>query len=385
MTQVFGATPEPATAVVQRKTSLYGAASGAEQSPPGMLRPAEDPPAGSAFGAGAVVPKVSGDPNQPAYLRGPVALPPELLAAMRDDVGGVPNARPPSGASRFGWGLLIIGGVFLAGVLAYPAWRDRNADMPAAAVTAKDEAAALLRRDDEGTRATAIESLKRLIASHPKYVEARAELLVALCLRLGELQAESEGLRLRAEQIQREMGVLPPDSLELVARGEELTEVSRLGVPLKADVTRLRDEVDALASTLEPAPEVEPAPALAARVKARALHAAVRASPDALALAERLRNVESAPKVWSTLARAEFVLSSGSPPSSVEQSKQDLEALRDADGTLLRAHVLGARMALRQDDKASARSLLDVVQALNPSHDVARKLLKQLDASGSRP
>ncbi|WP_052351044.1 hypothetical protein [Myxococcus stipitatus] len=372
-TQLFGAAaPEPA----QRKTSLYGGASGAEQPLPRVLLPVDESPIGS--------PKASSD-KQPAYLRGPVSLPPELLAASRDSAQDAPGAKPANRASPIVWGLLVVGGVLLAGVLAYPAWRDRDANMPTAAVTAKDEAAALLRRDDEVTRATAIDSLKRLTVAHPKYVEARAELLVALSLRLGELQAEVEGLRLRAEQLQREMGTLEPDSLELVARAEELSEATRLGGPLKADLTRLRDEVDALAATLEPAPEVEPTPALVARVKARALHAAVRASPDALALAERLRNVESAPKVWSTLARAEYVLSSGSPPTSVEQSKKDLEALREADGTLLRAHVLGARMALRQEDKASARSLLDVVHALNPNHEVARKLLKQLEAHGSKP
>ncbi|WP_342374144.1 hypothetical protein NVS55_22385 [Myxococcus stipitatus] len=372
-TQLFGAVPsEPA----QRKTSLYGASSSAEQPAPSVLLPADESPTGT--------PKAISE-KQPAYLRGPVSLPPELLAASRDSAQGAPDAQPANRATSFVWGLLVVGGILLAGVLAYPAWRDRDANMPTAAVTAKDEAAALLRRDDEVTRATAIDTLKRLTVAHPKYVEARAELLVALSLRLGEHQAEVEGLRLRAEQLQREMGTLAPDSLELVARAEELSEVTRLGGPLKADLTKLRDEVDALAATLEPAPEVEPTPALVARVKARALHAAVRASPDALALAERLRNVESTPKVWSTLARAEYVLSSGSPPTSIEQSKKDLEALREADGTLLRAHVLGARMALRQDDTASARSLLDVVHALNPNHDVARKLLKQLDARGPKP
>jgi uncharacterized protein HemY len=85
------------------------------------------------------------------------------------------------------------------------------------------------------------------------------------------------------------------------------------------------------------------------------------------------------------VARAEYVLSSGSPPESVAQSVSELEALRQADGTLLRPYVLAARLALRQKDPAAARSLLDDVLALNKNHELARKLLEQVSTSAPRP
>ncbi|NTX62266.1 zinc-ribbon domain-containing protein [Myxococcus sp. CA051A] len=376
------------SAPVERKTTLYGAALG-PGAPSGSVRlPPEDMSGVGTFGAGASL--GASEPRTPSSRRVPVSLPPELLAAGRDD-SEFPGMAPSSRSSRLWLGLLVAAGVLLAGVLAYPAWRDRNANMPADAVADKDRAAALLRRDDATSRDQAIKTLRGLTTVHPKYTEARAELVGALSLRLGELQAQAERLRMRSEYLQREIEILTRtrESVDWESRvnvlRESTAEVVQLSGPLRVEVDTLRKEVDVLASELEAAPEVEPAPALAARVKALALHAGVTAAPDALALAERLRNVESAPKIWSTVAKAEYVLSSGSPPDSVAQSVSELEALRQADGTLLRAHVLGARLALRQKKPEAARSLLDEVIALNPNHELARKLLEQLDATGFQP
>ncbi|NTX13648.1 hypothetical protein HUA76_22835 [Myxococcus sp. CA056] len=376
------------SAPVERKTTLYGAALGPGAQSGSVRLPPEDMSGVGTFGAGASL--GASEPRTPSSRRVPVSLPPELLAAGRDD-SEFPGMASSSRSSRLWLGLLVAAGVLLAGVLAYPAWRDRNANMPADAVADKDRAAALLRRDDATSRDQAIKTLRGLTTVHPKYTEARAELVGALSLRLGELQAQAERLRMRSEYLQREIEILTRtrESVDWESRvnvlRESTAEVVQLSGPLRVEVDTLRKEVDVLASELEAAPEVEPAPALAARVKALALHAGVTAAPDALALAERLRNVESAPKIWSTVAKAEYVLSSGSPPDSVAQSVSELEALRQADGTLLRAHVLGARLALRQKKPEAARSLLDEVIALNPNHELARKLLEQLDATGFQP
>ncbi|WP_255203293.1 hypothetical protein [Myxococcus sp. AM011] len=381
-TQSFGAVDSDASPVA-RKTSLYGAP---QDSDGGVRLPPEELPGIGAFGAQGP----SGSSASPSPRRPSVSLPPELLAAGRDRPES-PGLEPSSSASRLWIGLLVGAGVLLAGVLAYPAWRDRDANMPAAAVADKDRAVASLRKDDAVSRDQAIASLRALTATHPKYTEAQAELVGALSLRLGELQAEADRLRMRNEHVQREISAyqknqLPVDWPSRVnVLQEESDGLARVSAPLRTEVDKLRKELDVLAAALKAAPEVEPAPALAARVKALALHAGVTAAPDALALAERLRNVESAPKIWSTVARAEYVLSSGSPPDSVAQSANELERLRQADGTLLRAHVLGARLALRMKDPKMARSLLDEVRALNPNHELARKLLEQLDKGGFQP
>ncbi|MCP3060177.1 hypothetical protein LXT21_15440 [Myxococcus sp. K38C18041901] len=369
---------------VNRKTSVYGAATDAESR--GVnLPPVELPGLGALAAAGGPGPSAS----EPAYRRGGVSLPPELLSANRESADLA--ASEPASSSRLWMGLLVAAGVLLAGVLAYPAWKNRDVDMPATAVTEKERASVLLRRDDASSRDQAIQSLKALTATHPKYTEAQAELVVALSLRLGELQAEAERLRNQGEILQRDIDnrATAQATVDWESRVNALKaqreDVIKAGGPLRIEIDRLRKEVDVLAEALEAAPEVEPTPALAARVKARALHAGVTAAPDALALAERLRNVEGAPKAWSTVARAEYVLSSGSPPDSVAQSVAELEALRQADGTLLRPYVLGARLALRQKDPAAARSLLDDVLALNKNHELARKLLEQVSASASQP
>ena len=123
---------------------------------------------------------------------------------------------------------------------------------------------------------------------------------------------------------------------------------------------------------------------MVARVKAQAVHAGVQGNPQAIALAERLRQVESPPH-WSTLTRVEYGLNAPSPLSALPELAQALEQVREQDKTFLRAYVLGARLALRLKNPATARSLLDTVVALNPNHELARKLQSQAAASAPTP
>lgn len=406
-TQAFGAVPAIPPVVT---TQAYGAVSaepagqgasartGASGDAPGLQLPPE--PVGSetllpfgpnAQGPAAVEP-VAG-PGSPSR-REAVQLPPELLAAARSPSSpgmSIETGSTPGGRERLWLILVIAAGLVLAAVLAYPAWRDRNADMPAAAVEDKDRAAALLRRDDTASREQAIQRLRTLTASHPRYVEAQAELAVAVTLRLSDLQADADRLQARADTLNREK-LAARDALDPVERQQRLATLDRdLAfvteelAPVRGEADMLRQDLYTQITALSAAPEVEPAPAVAARLKARALHAAVTVSPDALALAERLRNAEGSNKTWSTLARAEYALSSGSPPDSLVEVAKELDALRQEDRTLLRAYVLGARLALRLNDPATARSLLDDVLALNPNHQLASKLLAQVDASTEQP
>ncbi len=311
-------------------------------------------------------------------------LPPELLGASSRSAPLVieDGSHRPSMLIR---GLLVLAvllGIVLAGYLAYPAFRDRNAAMPEAAVAKKDEAMMLLRRDDAPAREQAIQSLQALATAHPQYAEVQAELAVAYTLQLSDLNAEFDRLRLRSDAIKRRSDELTraksPQGWvgQVNALRDDMRELERGMQPLRTTIAERRKALDALIETLRAAPDVEPAATVAARIKAQALHAAVTAAPNALALAERLRQVELAHS-WSVMARAEYALSSGSPAATLKTVSEELEALRAQDRLLLRAFVLGARLAVRLGDPDTARKLLDEVVALNPKHALAKRMLAQ--------
>jgi len=379
------------------RTAVFGATPVAPVQDAGIRLPPESPatvgsktllPFGPTSQGSKAVEPVSGTPS--ALRRPPVELPPELLAVSR-----APSSREggdsgrPVGREQLLLPLVAVAGLVLTTVLAYPAWRDRNSDMPPAAVEDKDRAAALLRRDDLASREEAIQRLRTLNAAHPKYTEAQAELAVALALRVSDLQAEFEQLRNRADILNREkdatldIGDAQEQRRQVASLDQQLAELTGQMGSLRSEVNALHKELDQQIAVLSPAPDVEPAPALVARLKARAIQAGVTGAPDALALAERLRNAEGTPSTWSTLARAEYALSSGSPPDSLMGVAKELAQLRQEDRTLLRAYVLGARLSLRLNEAAMARSLLDDVLALNPNHQLASRLLAQLHASDS--
>ncbi|NPC50908.1 tetratricopeptide repeat protein [Corallococcus sp. AB032C] len=346
-------------------------------------KPAVSPSGASVLGGGLDRPLPSRKPSGD--------LPPELLgASSRADAIVIEDGdRRSSGMSWVLLGLTVLAGIVLAGYLAYPVFRDRNSAMPVEAVAKKEEAVRALRRDDAPAREQAIQDLKVLATAHPKYAEVQAELAVAYTLQLGDLHAEFDRLNLQAAAIKREIDAVttakasPNWMGQANALHDDLRATERDMQPLRADIAERRNALDALMETLRAAPDVEPAATVAARLKAQALYAAVTGAPNALGLAERLRQVELPPS-WSVLARAEYALSSGTP-ATVEAVSKELEALRAQDRYLFRAFVLGARLAIRQGDPDTARNLLDEVVALNPKHDLARRMLAQTAASEPSP
>ncbi|MFP2957485.1 hypothetical protein ACLEPN_06550 [Myxococcus sp. 1LA] len=320
-------------------------------------------------------------------LRAPLELPADLISSTRMSAEGTRTfEHDTSSRVRPRVVLAILVGLGLLALLGHLALKNREVKIPSAVVEETDRASVLLRRDDTASRDDAIKQLRDLSTANPRYVEAHAELAVALTLNLSDAQAEAERLRLQGDAIARgleaasQIRVRADQDARRTALQQEQQAVARDTVSVRATTESLRKELDAHLTQLSKAPESESTSAAAARVKARALHASVLAAPDALALAERLRKAETAPHAWSTLARAEYVLSAGSPPDSLTAVASDLEGLRKADSTLLRAYLLGARVALRLKDTATARSLLDDALALNPNHQAAKRLIAQIDA-----
>lgn len=289
--------------------------------------------------------------------------------------------------------LLILGAVVALGLtawLSYPVWRNQGSELPPEAMSAKDQAVSLLRRDDVASRQAAIEQLGALVGRYPKFTEAQAELVVALSLQLDDVKVELEWIDTQERQLQEEISELqltksPADWQGRVnLKSEELAALGLQKRPLAATVAELSKQLEKRLGVIRAAPETEPSADVVARVKAQAVYESVQGTPQALALAERLRKVESPPH-WSALSRAQYGLNARSPPGSLPELAEALQQVREEDTTFLRAYMLGARLALRQRDPATAQTLLDTVVALNPNHALARQLQKWASSPVLKP
>jgi hypothetical protein len=322
----------------------------------------------------------------------PIELPPEMLAPSRPGRRGEAPEAQASGGGKERL-LLILAAVLALGLtawLSYPVWRDRGSELSPEVLAVKDRAVSLLRRDDAASRQQAIEMLRGLSAQFPRFTEAQAELVVALSLQLDDLKAELEFLGLEEQRVQRELGALelaksPADwQSRINARRQEMAALSAQKQPLDAAARELVKQLDQRMPAVRAAPETEPSADVVARLKAQAVHEGVRGNAQAIALSERLEKVES-PPLWSIVTRVEYGLNAPSPPNALPDLSDALARVREQDKTFIRAHVLGARLALRMNDQATARSLLSTVVALNPNHTLALKLQKRATSDTSTP
>ncbi len=433
-TQVFGAASIPAPKPTTATTQTFGAAEvevarravmeGAAPPPPADNAPAPwlaepgpapalpriltgerpaVPPAPSielpeepAAPVGAALPSF---PPEPAVARSgafagsqrsaPIDLPPELIAPSRVE-SPKPAERPTPGGGRERV-LIILAAVVALGLtawLSYPVWRNQGSELPPDALSAKDRAVSLLRRDDATAREQAIALLRTLVERHPRFTEAQAELVVALSLQLDDVKTELEWISLEGQRLEKEIAGLelaksPADWQGRVsARREELGTLSVQKQPLDAAVAGLTKQLQAPLAFIRDAPETEPSADVVARYKAQAVHEGVQGNAQAIGLADRLDKVES-PRLWSVVTRVEYGLNAPSPPNALPPLVEELAQVRQQDKTFFRAYVLGARLALRQKDPDEARALLDTVVALNPNHTLARKLQQRAAAAAA--
>jgi hypothetical protein len=289
--------------------------------------------------------------------------------------------------------LLILAAIVALGLtawLSYPVWRNQGSELSGEAVATKDRAVSLLRRDDAASRQQAIDMLRGLSAQFPKFTEAQAELVVALSLQLDDVKAELEFLSMEAQRVHREMTALevaksPADwQSRINARRQEVAALGAQRQPLDAAARELTKQLEQLLPALRAAPETEPSADVVARWKAQAVYEGVRGNAQAIALAERLGKLES-PPVWSIVTRVEYALNAPSPINALPDLSDALAQVREQDKTFFRAYVLGARLAVRLNDRAAAQSLLGTVVALNPNHTLALKLQKQAAAAAPAP
>ncbi|MDC0707045.1 zinc-ribbon domain-containing protein [Stigmatella sp. ncwal1] len=401
-TQVFGAASiaQAAQAPPPSTTQAFGAAQlrsaegeGGKVLPPGLRekKPSPEVPWSMPEVGGESRPSLPSLPAEPASPWGgspPAArrataleLPPELLLPNSPSGPRSPEESVPGGGGRERLLIALAAAVVLGltAWLTYPAWRNRASELPSEAVSTKDEAVLLLRRDDPASLSQAIERLRKLVGTYPKYTEAQAELVVALALRLDDTKAELEWLASEEARLRQEISALEKEkslgewNSRANARKDELDGVWKQRQPLEAIAAELTQQLEEASAVIRKAPETEPASDVLARLKAQAIQGGVMGSPTGLGMAERFRKVEN-PAHWSAVAFAEHGLHTRVPPDALMKLSEELTQVRSRDSTFLRVYVLEARMSLRLGDPSAARALLDAVVTLNPNHTLARKL-----------
>ncbi|MFL5353380.1 zinc-ribbon domain-containing protein [Archangium sp.] len=319
-------------------------------------------------------------PSGPGLTK-PLELPTELLDGSIDVNNKSGRDRRPE-PGRKGRGLFIAGGVLVLALTAFltsPAWLSKSDALSHDARVTRDEAVALLRRDDAGSKEEALSRLRSLSTAHPQSVELLVELGVALAMHLDDTQARVRTLQARMEALQSRITRLtqakaPADWLSRVnTMREELNALRTQLTPLEERAKALSKDAVQVMKQLESAPEKESKEAALARLRGRALLNAVLGG-DALNMVVQL--AQAGQGDWSTLTMAEYVLHYATPEAPhITQAVTGLEGMRETDKAYLRPYVLGARIALmRKEPPAQAQSLLDTVITLNPKHELARLL-----------
>ncbi|SES96665.1 hypothetical protein SAMN05443639_101777 [Stigmatella erecta] len=322
-----------------------------------------------------------GGPPAAPHRSAALELPPELLTPSRPPGGGASREAVEAGGGRERLLIAVVAAVVLGltAWLTYPAWRNRASELPSEAVSVKDEAVLLLRRDDPASLSQATERLRELVGRYPKYTEAQAELVAVLALRLDDAKTELEWLGNEETRLRRVLFVMekeksrPDWSSRVNAQREELDGLRKQRAPLEASVAELTKQLEEAFAVIRKAPETEPAADVLARLKAQALQGGVMGTPVGLAMAERFRKVENPPH-WSAVAAAEHGLHARVSLEALARVSDELTRVRGRDSTFLRVYVLEARISLREGDPSAAKALLDAVVALNPNHTLARKL-----------
>jgi hypothetical protein len=321
--------------------------------------------------------------------RDPVSLPPELLGGK---AGGTSVKEAAENTDRRRGRLLLIAGVvvtaILLALLTSPAWRRKSSVLPAEVLVAKEEAVALLRRDDMPSREEAIERLRGLMNKYPDRVDFQAEMAVALALQLDDLRLSMAALQTRADELRRDMLALeearaPADwEIRVNAMREELALVQQRQAPLGTRIATLMDQVMKAERRLALVRDGEPKEDALARLRGRGVLAAVTGLGETFVLADRL--AQEGQTQWSALVLGEYVVNAAASPELLLQAAEGLGRVREKDSTLLRPYVLGARIALVRKDPASAQALLDTVIALNPKHEIARQLQAQAEEAARK-
>ena len=386
--RVAGAVPKPAPdpkplGLSSDQTQIFGRAvhaspsAVAEPEAGGILSPADFP-----------------DPLPLAMPRGEirhfrVELPPaelDLHGASQPDAAEWDLAPPPPSRAR----ILAIGavGLVLLAVVSVGISRwvaRRKVAVPPEAVATYEKAIGLLRRDDGASRKKARGELEAALSSFLDYLEARAALVVTLALQSDDAQAANQHAQIASSLLTRQIAQVE----ERKSTGDWQNRANVLADQLRViheQAGPLRDQAIGLSKLAESAWSALLARATElhqlenpAVLRAEMVYLGTRGAERAASLASHYPSAGGADG-WDAIALGEFAANGKSDPATASKARFSLARLRATDPAFLRAYVLGARIEMAENRSEAATTLLDAVVALNPTHEVARKMLVSLQA-----
>ncbi|MDQ3265701.1 MAG: zinc-ribbon domain-containing protein [Myxococcota bacterium] len=323
-------------------------------------------------------------PSSPGYAR--VELPPEApeLEQFESPEEGSAAARKSSLPLFLGvLGLLAVAGV------GYLLLANRAPSVPPAAAAAREAAVVLLRRDDPASRRRSIEELQRVLAQHPTYLEAQADLVSALAIQLDDTRAQQERalgeVRVLEKEIERLTNAQSPSDWQnrVYVLSDEVAKLRTEGPQLQESVNgydrRLRQEYERLEVAVAARKKLDPS-AISIHQRAQGLYGSVMPSEETLTALQTYEATGST-EGWGKVALAQFVLNSRSSTDVVNRGRNAIEELVEADSSFIRPYVLAARIAIRQERYEAAVTMLEAAVALNPEHQAAQDLLEWALAS----
>jgi hypothetical protein len=249
---------------------------------------------------------------------------------------------------------------------------------PAAAVVEEEAASAQLRKDDPTSRGRAVARLKALVAAQPRYVEAHATLALALLLDLDDRRAAIQRFTREAEALTTQKARLeaerPTTDWRVQANRlvDQIAGLKTKSDPLFEEAKGLQTQANAAYAALMKLQAVQPGELLA-RTRTEALFNAIDGRDQAIALAERYRQL-GGQDGWADVANAEYALNTRVTPETSAQALEAMRALQKRDTTFLRPYVLGGRLALQTKQRDLAASQFDAALALNPDLVLAQML-----------
>lgn len=249
-----------------------------------------------------------------------------------------------------------------------------------------DTALATLRKDDLASQREVIGDLRTLLSKYPDSLDAQSALVVALAVSADDARADVSRERRLSKRLEERAADTPPESAEqaranVAAQNENVRAKEVIADRLTAELTAERTKLRSLQQ-----PNLAPAQQLTLS-RGDALAGSILGEDDALGLAERSRQVASSiadhqPDNWEDLAVPEYVINAGAGgcSDSCDSALRQLQIIQNRDNTFLRAHVLAARIHLKQSQVSLAEEDLTRVLSLSPSHDSAKQLQAMIAA-----
>ena len=275
--------------------------------------------------------------------------------------------------------LAMLGSV---GYFGYRRWASTYGQLSSIAISERERAWALLRKDDSASRAQAISALRDLVRDNPSQIVLKGDYIVSLLLELDDDRLSSVLVENKIRKIQKEAVELgekkvPSDWENRVnVLTEEVRGLQEQQAPTGTAIHSLENEVKMNYESIRQAVSASGA-AQGVVFRTEMMVAGVSGILPPESAINGYQKAGNEPG-WSSIALSEYAVNGRASEAVIDRAKSEIRALRASDSSFFRAYVLAARIALKQGQNLEAITSLDALVALNPSHQLARSLLSDL-------